>query len=612
MPLISVRQVHLSFGGPPLLDGAELHLEKGERVCLLGRNGSGKSTLMKVMTGELPPDPNDGDVQLQRHARVARLPQEIPGGLAGTTLDVIVTGVRDRNEEDRHRVEAVLSRLQLDPCADFAPLSGGMKRRVLLARALAAYPDVLLLDEPTNHLDLDAIDWLEDFLLRFEGALLFVTHDRAFLQKLATRIVELDRGRLSSWACDYATFLRRRADERADEAVRAERFDRRLSQEEAFIRQGIKARRTRNEGRVRAVYQMREERRARLAGAGSVRLRVQEAERSGRLVIDARDLEFGYDDEAPVVRGFSTLIDRGDKIGVLGPNGCGKTTLLRLLLKDLAPRRGTVRHGVRLQVAYFDQHREQLDEQATVQANITGLNDLLDLDGKRRHIYSYLQDFLFTPDRARQPVHVLSGGERNRLLLARLFARPSNMLVLDEPTNDLDLETLELLEEQLLHYRGTVIVVSHDRALLDNVVTGTFVFEGNGHFGEFVGGYRDWRLQRREEVPAPARQTGTARPRSRPPADGPRKLSFNEKRELEALPERIAALEGEQTDLHRQLGDPAFYQDSGDRVAEANARLQVVESELEGAYAVWEDLEERAAATAAPYLSAGATGGGSR
>ena len=606
MPLISVRGVHLSFGGPPLLDGAELHLEQGERVCLLGRNGSGKSTLMKVMNGEIDLGPDDGDVHLQRHSRVARLPQDIPDGLGGTVFEVVAGGAPDGGEEGRHRVEAVLSRLLLDPTADFEPLSGGMKRRVLLARALAAYPDVLLLDEPTNHLDLDAIDWLEDFLLRFEGALLFVTHDRAFLQKLATRIVELDRGRLSSWACDYATFLRRRADERADEAIRAQRFDQRLSQEETFIRQGIKARRTRNEGRVRAVYQMREERRARLASAGSVRLRVQEAEKSGRLVIDARDLEFGYGDE-PVVRGFSTLVDRGDKIGVLGPNGCGKTTLLRLLLKDLQPRQGRVRHGVRLQVAYFDQHREQLDEQATVQQNIVGLNDSLDLDGRRRHIYSYLQDFLFTPDRARQPVHVLSGGERNRLLLARLFARPSNMLVLDEPTNDLDLETLELLEEQLLNYSGTVIVVSHDRALLDNVVTSTLVFEGDGVFGEYVGGYRDWRLQRREEPPVPRQKPAAspARGRTRPADTGPRKLSFNERRQLEALPDRIAELEREQADLHRQLADPAFYQESGDQVATATERLETVEGELTQAYAVWEELEERAATTA-PARAGGA------
>ena len=591
MPLLSVRDVRLSFGGPPLLDGVDIHLEKGERVCLSGRNGSGKSTLMKLMNGELPPD--GGDIHLQKHVRVARLPQSVPAGIAGTIFEVVAAGASDQSDEGRHRVEAVVSRLQLEPAADFEPLSGGNKRRVLLARALAAYPDVLLLDEPTNHLDLDAIDWLENFLLRFEGALVFVTHDRAFLQKLATRIVELDRGVLRSWACDYATYLRRRAAERADEGARAERFDRRLSQEEAIIRQGIKARRTRNEGRVRAVLHMRAARRARLEAVGNVRLRAQEAERSGRLVIEARDLEFGYGDES-VVRGFTTLIDRGDKIGVLGPNGCGKTTLLRLLLKDLVPQKGTVRHGVRLQIAYFDQHREQLDENASVQANIVNLNDTLDIDGKRRHIYSYLQDFLFTPERAREPVHVLSGGERNRLLLARLFARPSNMLVLDEPTNDLDLETLELLEEQLLNYAGTVIIVSHDRALLDNVVTSTFVFEGDGVFGEYVGGYRDWRLQRRPEAPASDKKPAPP-PRARAPASGPRKLSFGEKRELEALPERIADLEREQAGLHGQLADPVFYQESGDRVAEVTARLQTVEAELEQAYGTWEELEERAA-----------------
>ena len=587
--------MRLSFGGPPLLNGVELHLDKGERICLLGRNGSGKSTLMKLMSRELPPDA--GDVHLQKHVRVARLPQEIPPGLEGSAFHLVAAGVCGREGGVRHEVEAVLSRLQLEPGADFGPLSGGMKRRVLLARALASHPDVLLLDEPTNHLDLDAIDWLEDFLLRFEGALLFVTHDRAFLQRLATRIVELERGRLSSWACDYATYLQRRGAELAGEVAQAERFDRLLEREEVFIRQGIKARRTRNEGRVRAVLHMRAEQRARRQAAGSVRLRVQEAERSGRLVVETRDLEFGYG-AASVVRGFSTLIVRGDRIGVLGPNGCGKTTLLRLLLKELAPRQGTVRHGVRLQVAYFDQHREQLDDAASVQENVVGPNDTLELDGKRRHIYSYLQDFLFTPDRARSPVSVLSGGERNRLLLARLFARPSNMLVLDEPTNDLDLETLELLEEQLLNYAGTVIVVSHDRALLDNVVTSTLVFEGEGILNEYVGGYRDWRLQQRVEAPVRPKPAAPAREKPRSPAAGPRKLSFSEKRQLDALPERIADLERKQIDLHRQLADPAFYQQSGDRVAEATAQLQAVERQLEEAYGTWEDLEERAAAAA--------------
>ncbi|MFH1571263.1 MAG: ATP-binding cassette domain-containing protein [Gemmatimonadota bacterium] len=592
MPLLSLQGVCLAFGGPPILDQAELHLDKGERVGLLGRNGSGKSTLMKVISGEQAPAA--GVVRLQRHARVARLPQEIPPQVEGTIFAVVAAARPHLQEAERHEVEAVLSRLQLPPEQDFAPLSGGMKRRVLLARSLASHPDVLLLDEPTNHLDLEAIDWVEEFLLAFEGAVLFVTHDRVFLQKLATRIVELERGALSSWACDYASYLARRAAELAGEAAQNERFDQLLEREEVFIRQGIQARRTRNEGRVRAVLRMREERRIRRLATGGVHFQVQEAERSGRLVVEARDLTFGYGDR-PVVRGFSALITRGDRIGILGPNGSGKTTLLRLLLAQLSPQQGTVRHGVRLQIAYFDQQRDQLDPQATVQESVAGEGDTLTLDGKRRHILSYLQDFLFTPDRARSPVWVLSGGERNRLLLARLFARPSNLLVLDEPTNDLDLETLELLEDQLLAYTGTVLVVSHDRALLDNVVTSTLVYEGEGIFSEYVGGYRDWRLQRPE--PEPRRVTAPERDKRSRGVTGPRKLSFRERQELDSLPGRIHALEREQADLHARLADPAFYQQSGHQVAGVSERLQGVEQELAAAYTTWEELEERAAAT---------------
>lgn len=593
MALVSLREVSLGFGGPPVLDQTGLQIDKGERICLLGRNGSGKSTLMKLINGEIAP--NQGEILVQKHLRIARLPQDLPTGLGDTIFAVVAAGLSGPMEGRKHEVETAISRLDLDPEAQFGPLSGGLKRRVLLARAFVSRPHVLLLDEPTNHLDLVVIDWLEDHLLRFDGALVFVTHDRVFLQKLATRIVELERGALNSWACDYDTYLRRRQAELGAEATQAARFDRHLDREEAFIRQGIKARRTRNERRVRAVLQMRSERRARRQSQGNVNLQVQEAERSGRLVIEAKNTSYGYGDE-PVIRDFSCLITRGDKVGVIGPNGSGKTTLLRLLLNELSPQQGQVRHGLRLKIAYYDQHRAQLDEEATVQENVVGLGDTVTINNRRRYILAYLQDFLFTPDRARSPISVLSGGERNRLLLARLFARPSNILVLDEPTNDLDLETLELLEEQLLQYSGTILVVSHDRALLDNVVTSTLVFEGNGVFAEYIGGYRDWQLQRPTDTPVSPRPTASPRPARPRPSGDQRKLSFREKRELEALPDRIAGLEEEQADLHRQLADPAFYQESGDQVAQATARLREVEGDLEMAYQSWEELEERSQA----------------
>ena len=599
MAVLSIDGVSVGFGGPPLLDRADFQIDRGERVCLVGRNGVGKSTLMKLINDEIRPD--SGEIRRGRHVRVARLPQEIPQGLGDTVFQVVATGLAagtggpdDEGKGDGHQVESAISRLKLETAADFGHLSGGLQRRVLLARALVSDPDVLLLDEPTNHLDIAAIAWLEEFLLsRFEGSLLFVTHDRALVQRLATRIVELDRGRLKSWACDYATYQERSRVELEAEVAQAERFDRRLGREEAFIRQGIKARRTRNEGRVRAVFQMREEQRARRRNTGAVRLQAQEAERSGRLVIEAKGISFAYDGD-PIVRDFSALISRGDKIGLIGPNGSGKTTLLRLLLGELMPQQGNVRHGVRLQIAYFDQLRTQLDEERSVWENVSGDSDMLTINGKRRHIFSYLQDFLFTSDRARSPVSVLSGGERNRLLLARLFTRPSNILVLDEPTNDLDTETLELLEEHLLGYPGTLLLVSHDRALLDNVVTSTLAFEGDGGFKEYIGGYADWQRQHRpsqsEAAPTKARPDAGARAR---PKRSP-KLSYRQKQELEALPERIEALESEQERLHQQLADPAFYQTDGDRVAQVGTRLKELEGELAAAYQSWEALEELA------------------
>ncbi|HSG46383.1 MAG TPA: ATP-binding cassette domain-containing protein, partial [Longimicrobiales bacterium] len=488
MALLSAQDLHLAFGARPLLEGATLHVERGERIGLVGRNGAGKSSLLKTLAGLVPPD--DGRIIVESGARVALLAQETPPGVEGSVEDVLRDGLQGHSEA-HHHIQRLCSVLELAPDARFDTLSGGQKRRALLGRALAAEPRVLLLDEPTNHLDLDGIAWLESFLRRFAGSLVFVTHDRAFLQNLSTRIVELDRGVLTSWACDYPTYLLRKEELLAAEERERALFDRRLAQEETWIRQGIKARRTRNEGRVRELERMRRERAQRRERDGEVRMAIQEGPRSGSRVITAREVSFSWGG-APVVKDFSTTVMRGDKIGVVGPNGAGKTTLLKLLLGDLAPEGGTVEHGASLQVAYFDQHREQLDGEKSVADNVAFGSSHVLQGGERRHVLSYLQDFLFAPERSRQPVKALSGGERNRLLLARLFTRTANLLVLDEPTNDLDAETLELLEERLMDFGGTVLVVSHDRQFLDNLCSSTLVFEGDGRVKEYVGGYSDW------------------------------------------------------------------------------------------------------------------------
>ncbi|HEU4698272.1 MAG TPA: ATP-binding cassette domain-containing protein [Gemmatimonadales bacterium] len=643
MALLTLRQASLALGGPALLDDVTLAIDRGERVCLVGRNGAGKSTLLRVVAGAQPLDA--GEVVRQQGATITMLPQEIPSDVAGTAFEVVSQGLghlgdllaryhdvshrlatetsdallaqldrlhRQVEAADgwrlHHRVETVLSHLGLDPDAEFTALSGGLKRRVLLAQALVRGPDLLLLDEPTNHLDIESIDWLERFLLDEGRTLLFVTHDRAFLRHLATRIVELDRGRLLDWACDYDTFLARKEEALAAEAKQWAEFDKKLAQEEAWIRQGIQARRTRNEGRVRRLEAMREQRRARRTQPGAARMQLQEAERSGRLVIEAKGVAFAYD-HRPVVQDFSTTIVRGDRVGIIGPNGSGKTTLLRLLLGELAPQAGTVRHGTGVEVAYFDQLRAQLDEAASVRDNVTlGGGDTVVFNGQHRHVMSYLEDFLFTPDRAHQPVRALSGGERNRLLLARLFTRSFNLLVLDEPTNDLDIETLDLLEELLLDFDGTLLVVSHDRDFLDHVVTSTLVLEGGGRVGEYAGGYSDWK--RVEETRPAIEPAAAGRSASKsaatgarasaaaplaPPAPKPRKLTWKEQRELEGLPERIEALETEQRELHAALADPDFYRrEGGDALAAASKRLEALEGELAEAYARWETLAELA------------------
>jgi ATP-binding cassette subfamily F protein uup len=615
MALLSLRDVRLTVGGPPLLDGVAFNIEEGERVCLLGRNGAGKSTLLKLIGGEIAPD--GGDIALQKGARVAYLPQEVPEDMTGRVLD-IVSSTHPQPQE--HEVNAVLMRLQLDGDAEFETLSGGLKRRVVLARALATGPDLLLLDEPTNHLDITSIAWLEEFLPRAVPSLLFVTHDRAFLQKLATRIVEIDRGKLSSWACDYNTYLERKAAQLEAEEKQSALFDKRLAEEEAWIRRGVKARTTRNEGRVRSLEKMREERRARRNVTGEVRAQMQESDRSGHMVAETHGVSFGYDNK-PIVRDLTVRIMRGDKVGIIGPNGSGKTTLLRLLLGQLQPQAGRVKLGTRLQIAYFDQLRAAIDEDASVQQNIAGENDTVLIDGTRRHIIGYLQEWLFSPERARTPARVLSGGERNRLLLAKLFTQPSNVLVMDEPTNDLDLETLELLEELLVNYSGTLLIVSHDRAFLNNVVTSTLApLDGivdasagpdangtsaqSGLWREYFGGYDDYLRQSAAEKSILEAANAKAKPATKSEAAPPgrndassklRKLSFKETRELEALPARIEALEAEHAQLVEKMSDPEFYKGDAAQMVTANARLQAIEAEQIAAFARWEELEAVAA-----------------
>ena len=628
MSLIHIRDLKLGFGGPPLLDGIDLRIEAGERICLVGRNGSGKSTLMNLIAGRLQPE--DGLIERRQGLRVALLDQSVPELAGDTVFDVAARGLGDSGEllaryhhlslvlaqqqdpallaelertqhaleaghgwNAQQRVDSVLSRLGLPADSPFESLSGGLKRRTLLARALVEEPDLLLLDEPTNHLDIEAIEWLEEFLPGFGGTLLFVTHDRRFLQRLATRIVDLDRGRLTDWPGDYQGYLQRKQAWLDSEARQEAEFDKKLAREEAWIRQGIKARRTRNEGRVRALQQLREQRRARRTQAGSANFRKLEVERSGRLVIEAEDVSFGFGDR-PLVREFSTTILRGDKIGIIGPNGVGKSTLINLLLGRLAPDSGHVRLGTKLDVAYFDQLRGQLSEDRSVIDNLADGRQQVTVNGRQRHVISYLQDFLFAPDRLHTPVRALSGGERNRLLLARLFSQPANLLVLDEPTNDLDIDTLELLEELLVNYEGTLLLVSHDRVFLDNVVTSTLVFEGDGHIGEYVGGYQDWLRQRQapkttKAVPTPREHKATQAPRRQT-----RKPGYREQRELAALPARIEELEQRQVALHEAMADPDFYRRDGAEIAAAKEELEQVEQALEEAYRRWEELEELA------------------
>jgi ATP-binding cassette subfamily F protein uup len=592
MPLLQLRNITLRYSAAPLLDGADLQVDAGERICLVGRNGAGKTTLMRLMTGE--ETAQEGEISRPASLAISRLPQEVPAGLTGTVHEVVQGGLRVAGtEEDWQadvRLEELMEEMKLPGAPEFTSLSGGMKRRVLLARALVGLPDILLLDEPTNHLDLAAILWLEEFLLRVKPTLFFITHDRAFLRRLATRIVELDRGKLTSWACDYDTFLERRnAALEAEEKQRA-LFDKKLALEEAWLRQGVKARRTRNEGRVRALLTLRAERASRRVREGTARLGLSTAGMSGQKVIEAKNVTFGYGG-APVVRDLTTTLWRGDKIGIIGPNGSGKTTLLKLLLGQLVPEEGEVKLGTQLQVVYLDQLRGQIDDAKTVGQNVAGDAESVTFQGRPRHIHSYLQDFLFPADRIRMPAKMLSGGERNRLLLARLFLQPANVLVLDEPTNDLDAETLELLEDLLVEYAGTLLLVSHDRSFLDEVVTGTLVFEGDGRVTEYSGGYEDWLRQRPSATAAPVENP--APPAKTPAKSGkPKKFLNRDQRELAELPREIEKLEAERTTLAGKLEDPALYQKGSRAPDELREQMVALEKTIRERYARWEQLEK--------------------
>jgi ABC transport system ATP-binding/permease protein len=596
MPIVRLDKVSLSFGLKPLLDNITLQIRKGERVCLLGRNGEGKSSLLHVITRSIVADV--GEVWVRPGAKVANLAQEVSAASEESVLTVVRRGIEDGGADEWQsdlRVDQVIARLNLDRDATIGSLSGGWRRRVMLGRALVSAPDLLLLDEPTNHLDIDAISWLEEMMLEFEGALLFVSHDRAFVRRLATRIVELDRGQLRGWPGSYDDYVLQKRAALEVEAKHAALFDKKLAQEEVWIRKGIEARRTRNEGRVRALKQLRVERSERRERIGQVNLKAQDAAQSGKLVFETEQVGLRFGDKI-ILEDFSTRIMRGDRIGIIGANGCGKTTLIKLLVGELEPTEGSVYRGTSLLPAYFDQQRAQLDPAASILDNLTGgSGDTVTIDGRARHASSYLRDFLFPPERMHAPVSMLSGGERNRLLLAKLFARPSNLLVMDEPTNDLDAETLDLLEEMVANYAGTLLLVSHDRAFLDNVVTSTLVFEGAGRVGEYVGGYNDWLRQRPAAgVAAPVKAPAPAAAVAKAPPRGKRaKLSFKEQRELDALPETIQKLEREQADLNAAIGDAGFFKDTPQKASAALQRLQQLAQEIDSAYARWNLLESR-------------------
>ena len=640
MSLVTLQDIYLSFGQPALIDQVNFSIERGERVCLIGRNGAGKSTLLKILTGQINAD--DGVVKYATGVRIAQLEQAVPESTCGSVFDVIAGGLGAEGElvqryhrltaslanesnnqtaldhtqlnqstldqtmldleacqaeldrvdgwDINRRVESIITQMALQPNTDVADLSGGYKRRVLLARALVCDPHLLVLDEPTNHLDIEAIQWLEQFLIKWEGAVLFISHDRQFMDNLATRFVEIDRGKLTEFNCNYATYLKRKQAMLDTEDKHNALFDKRLSQEEAWIREGIKARRTRNEGRVRALETMRVEFAERRKRQGKASISIQQAEKSGKIVVEALDVNFGFANDGasnPLISQFNCLIQRGDKVGLIGGNGVGKTTLIKLLLGELAPESGKISIGTNLSIAYFDQYRSALNEEKSVQDNVSGGRDMLQMGDKSRHVVSYLRDFLFAPERCRQPVKVLSGGERNRLLLAKLFLKPSNILILDEPTNDLDIDTLDLLEELLINFQGTVILVSHDRAFINNVVTSTLAFEGNGAINHYVGGYNDWLRQRDKPLKA-AKKVQKSQTANKPSS---KKLSYNDQRELDSLPDRIEKLESEITELSQIICQPDFYKGERSYIQQTERQLAELQQQLGHCYERWEILE---------------------
>ncbi len=609
MSLFSLKDIDLGFGGPLILEQVNLQIEQGERVGLLGRNGEGKSTLLKLIHGSLTPE--SGQLARLSGLKTAYLSQAVPESLCDTVYQVVKNGlISDVAEsledwQQELRVDQVIARMQLDARVVYDHLSAGMKRRVLLARSLVNEPQVLLLDEPTNHLDIFAIRWLEEFLLRWPGTLLFVTHDRMFLQNVSTRIIELDRGRLFDWNCDYRVFQERKLALLAAEETKAALFDRKLAQEEHWIRQGIEARRTRNEGRVRALLRLRALRSERREQPKKIQMQIQAERRSGNLVIEVENLHFQWGDQL-IIDDFSTTIRRGDKVGIIGPNGSGKTTLLRLLLGKMQPQTGLVDLGTNLEIAYFDQLRSQLDEEKSVLENVAEGRDVITINDHNRNIYSYLEDFLFSKERVNAPIHMLSGGERNRLLLAKIFAQPANLIVMDEPTNDLDIDSMEVLEDLLLDFKGTLILVSHDREFLNNIVTSTIVLEGEGIVAEYVGGYDDWQRQskrvdeeRADEENSKNGKSGNAKTLSQVNA-GFTKPTYKEKRarealqtELSELPGRIEYLEAEQRKLSLEMSNSLFYQQSGESISAAKSALQDIEKQLEDAFFRWEELEDQ-------------------
>lgn len=608
MGLIAVKDVTVRFTDPPLLDKVSFHLEENEKIGLMGRNGTGKSTLMKMLAGEIIP--SMGSITCKPGLRVAYLPQDVPHNLEGRVFDIVDSGhqsmdiVHNAIEADeewkRHQqVERVLSLMQLEADWDASVLSAGWKRRVLLAKGLVRNPQILLLDEPTNHLDIESIDWLERLIQYFEGTVLFVTHDRVFLKKLSTRILEIDSGKVLSWECNYENYLQRKEEALENEQKNWDNFDKKLAQEEVWLRRGPKARRTRNEGRVRALKRMRDERRQRRERLGNVKFQMQDMEMSGDLVIEASQVHFSYENKT-IIRDFSMIMMRGDKIGIIGPNGVGKTTLLKVLLKEYDPAQGSVKHGTKLEIAYFDQLRSQLKEEETVIENVGEGSDRVTVNGQSRHIYGYLNDFLFTPERAKSPIRILSGGERNRVLLAKMFTKPANVLVLDEPTNDLDFETLELLESMLVDFPGTVLLVSHDREFLNNVVTSTLAFEGEGVVREYTGGYDDWLWQRKQEkIEKKEAKNKEDKPVNQQSGDSKR-LSYNEKRKLQAdyqelqdLPQLIENLEVAIESIHQQMADPKFFKQPIDMIAFAKNQLDSLDMRLKETYKRWEELEEQ-------------------